>query len=390
LVVIWFHSLKLSSFFITVAWLLLVASNPCFAQSEADYENQLQSLTKTIEQLQKELRKTKSSRDKLQRSLQESEEEISTLQSRILEIKEALDREKKQLTQLQGRRSELEALQERQRQKINRIVRQAYALGQESKIKLLLNQEAPYRVTRLLRYHDYIVSAHKQKLQSYLDTLNNIAFVESNIAVTLKNLEVNRARLNQRFQDLKDSQVRRLQTLANINSELTNKGGSLDQLQVDREKLERLLEEATRALSQLKLPGDVDAFHKARGQLPYPANGRIAFSYGSPRHSGKMRWQGLFIVGKAGSDVVSVHYGRVIFSDYLRGHGLLLIIDHGDSYMSLYAHNQILLKETGEWASRGEPVAKLGNTGGQSRAGLYFEIRHEGKPQNPKPWLKYN
>lgn len=374
----------------TVLWLLIIACAPCSAQSETDYEHQLRVLTKNIEQLQKELSKTKSSRDKLQQSLQNSEEEISALQNKITDIKETLAREKKQLAQLQSRRTELDISRKRQQRQISQILRQAYVLGQQSQIKLLLNQEAPQRVTRLLRYHDYIVSAHRQKLASYLEILEDISIVEKNITTTLEKLDTNRNRLNQRFRELKNTQAKRLQTLAKINGELKSKGDSLNQLQIDQERLERLLEKATQALSQLKLPEGAVDFHRVRGKLPYPTNGRITHSYGSPRLKGKLRWQGLFIRGEAGDDVVSVHHGRVIFSDYLRGHGLLLIIDHGDEYMSLYAHNQTLLKETGEWVSRGEPIAKLGNTGGQPHAGLYFEIRHQGKPQNPKPWLKRN
>lgn len=366
---------------------LVTLSLGATAQSESDYEKQLNNLATTIDKLQKELEKTKTSRDKLKKSLQKSEEDISALNKKIKTIKEALAREKKQLSQHQSKRADLETSRKEQQVQINQIVQQAYQLGRQSQVKLLLNQEAPYRVTRLLRYHDYIVAAHKEKMDVYLETIQSINTVEQTILASTERLEAHQLQLNTRYQELKDSQQQRLTTLATLNQELRDKGGELSELKSDQARLERLLEEATRALSEIQLPSNAKAFQSVKGKLPYPTKGKIRHHYGSARLNGKLRWNGLFIGGKLGDKVVSVHHGRVIFSDYLRGHGLLLIIDHGDGYMSLYAHNQTLLKDTGDWVSSGETIATLGNTGGQSQTGLYFEIRHKGKPQNPKPWL---
>lgn len=367
-----------------------LAHRPAWAQAETEYEEQLKALSANIAKLQKELSKTKGSRDKLQQSLQKSEEEIGSLTKKIDSIKEELSREKKQLAQHQSHRAELEESRISQQQQVNRIVRQAYLLGRQSQVKLMLNQEEPSKVTRLLRYHDYIIGAHKEKMDAYLATIREINQVENRIIATTDRLEASREELNKRFQELKQSQANRLATLGTLSRSITEKGDSLSKLTGDRERLERLLEEATRSLSNLKLPNDAKPFRSVKGKLPYPAKGRVTNSFGSYRLDGKLRWDGIFIQGDAGSKVVSVHYGRVIFSDYLRGHGLLLILDHGDGYMSLYAHNQTLLKETGDWVSKNETIAMLGNTGGQAQAGLYFEIRYNGKPQNPSPWLDAN
>ena len=380
-----FCSILTSTF--TLILLTSLPLKPAWAQSETEYEAQLKALSVNIEKLQKELSKTKSSKDKLQQALQKSEEEIGSLTKKIDSIKEELSREKKQLAQHQSRRAELEELRQTQQQQVNLIVQQAYLLGRQSQVKLMLNQEEPSKVTRLLRYHDYVIGAHKEKMDTYLATIKEIDQVESRITTTTERLESSRRELNTRFQELKQSQTNRLATLGTLTRSITETGGSLSKLTGDRERLERLLEEATRSLSNLKLPDDATPFRSARGTLPYPAKGKVANNFGSPRLNGKLSWNGIFILGKAGSKVVSVHHGRVIFSDYLRGHGLLLILDHGDGYMSLYAHNQTLLKDTGDWVSRNETIAMLGNTGGQAQAGLYFEIRYKGKPQNPSPWL---
>jgi septal ring factor EnvC (AmiA/AmiB activator) len=367
--------------------LTLAMSNSSAAQSEDDYEKKLRELSTTIDKLQKQLTNTKTSKDKLQQSLQTSEQEIGKYTKKIKAIKEALSREKKQLIQHQSNRVELEKSRQEQQGQINQIIRQAYLLGQQSQIKLLLNQEEPAKMTRMLRYHDYIISAHKEKIDRFISTIDNINTSEANIIASTRRLTDNQAKLTDRFQKLKNTQAKRLGTLAALTKEIRQKGGDLGHLQKDQDRLERLLEEATQALSNIKLPSDALPFRTLKGKLPYPSKGRIIHYYGQQRLDGRLRWKGLFLSGKSGDQVVSVHHGRVIFSDYLRGHGLLLIIDHGDGYMSLYAHNQTLLKDTGDWVSSNGVIATLGNSGGQTREGLYFEIRHNGKPQNPKSWL---
>ncbi|MDC3332982.1 peptidoglycan DD-metalloendopeptidase family protein, partial [bacterium] len=122
--------------------------------------------------------------------------------------------------------------------------------------------------------------------------------------------------------------------------------------------------------------------------MPWPTAGKLANSFGSKRNGTTLRWQGVNINARQGSDVKAIHYGRVVFADWFRGSGLLVIIDHGDGYMSLYGHNQSLLKSPGEWVIPGESIATVGNSGGQKSAGLYFEIRKNGKPTDPKRWCK--
>jgi septal ring factor EnvC (AmiA/AmiB activator) len=122
--------------------------------------------------------------------------------------------------------------------------------------------------------------------------------------------------------------------------------------------------------------------------LSWPTDGQVVKRFGDPRADGRLKWQGIILSAPAGSDVRAVYNGRVIFSDWLDGMGLLLIIEHGDGYMSLYAHNQDLLKEVGEWVEPGEMIAHVGDSGGRAAAGLYFEIRKNGEPVNPGQWFR--
>ncbi len=366
---------------------LLLISSTSLGDTEKEYQQRLKELATTIGKLQDELKSAKSSKDKLQQSLQQSEEEIGTLSKKVETIKEALAREKKQLSQLKTQRNELEQQRKQQQAHMGHGIRQAYQLGRQSQIKLLLNQEEPHRVSRLLRYHDYVVSAHQDKVNAYLSTIEQLNSLEPAIVSSKQRLEKSHQQLLDQQQQLQSSQKQRQQSLSRLNGELKTKGLALSQLSLDQQRLQDLLDEATQALANLTLPKNTKAFKKVRGRLPLPTKGKITHRYGSTQFDGQLKRNGIFIANRSGAKVVSVHYGRVIFSDYLRGHGLLLIIDHGDGYMSLYAHNQTLLKEIGDWVSSGETIATIGNSGGQQQTGLYFEIRHKGRPQNPQPWL---
>ena len=161
----------------------------------------------------------------------------------------------------------------------------------------------------------------------------------------------------------------------------------MQQLQRDRQELEELLEAIEQAVVELQLPEDYQPFASTRGTLAWPVDGRRRNSFGASRGAGGMRWHGINLAAAEGSAVRAIHHGRVVYADWLRGSGLLLILDHGDGYMSLYAHNQSLLKEVGEWVAPGTPISTVGNSGGLDRAGLYFEIRKDGKPVDPVVWM---
>ena len=162
----------------------------------------------------------------------------------------------------------------------------------------------------------------------------------------------------------------------------------LKRLQEDQQRLQALLKQVEVAVAKIKLPSDATPFKNMKKKLPRPVNGSYDKRFGKRHKGGQLQWEGDAFYAPIGTTVTSVHYGRVVFADWFRGKGFLMIIDHGDGYMSLYAHNQSLLRDEGDWISQGEAIATLGNTGGLDHAELYFEIRHHGKPQNPKYWLK--
>ena len=361
--------------------------NPAQASESQEYEAQLRQLQDNIQRLQKELESVQGARDELREQLQKSESEIGTLLKNIERIEQQLKRQEQELQSLHQERSELQLAQQEQQQEVSYQIQAAYQLGRQSQVKLLLNQESPQRVSRLLRYYDYLLEARNEKIQAYLATLDRLEQLEPEIIAQTRSLEDNRNALQERHRQLSRHQSERRDTLNALNSRITSTDRELAQMQSDRERLEQLLTEMSSAIANLQLPDGDQPFSQRKGKLPWPTDGRVLHRFGSAQFAEKMQWNGMLIGAPAGQAVLAVHHGRVVFSDYFRGHGLLLIVDHGEGFMTLYAHNQSLFKETGDWVSAGERIASVGNTGGQKNAALYFEIRRNGQPTDPSAWL---
>lgn len=356
--------------------------------SDDDYQAKLQQLQAAINELKTELSQVKGTRDQLQNDLQGSEVDISALLKKIEKLKGELASQKKQLTQLNQKKDELQGAQKQQQKHIAQHVNTAYRLGRQSQMKLLLNQESPENVARMAKYYEYFLTARADKIETYLDTIAELDVIKPKIESRTNDLQNSQKQLQARHKQLLSKKSERERTLNQLSASIANKDQQLKKMAQDKQRLETLLANVTAAIANLALPNDSQPFSQRRGKMHFPAKGKLVQRFGAAKIAGKLTWEGVLIGAKAGSDVSAIHHGRVVFADYLRGHGLLMIVDHGDGYMSLYAHNQALLKETGDWVSSGELIARVGNTGGQAQAGLYFEIRHQGKPTNPAKWCR--
>jgi septal ring factor EnvC (AmiA/AmiB activator) len=369
---------------VALLWLPLAAAQT----DEEQYQAKLSELQATIKELKTELEKVKSSRDNLENNLQGTEVNIGKLHQKIERLKGELASQKKQLTQLKHQRSELQQQQKQQQHHIAEHINAAHRLGQQSQLKLLLNQQHPDQVARTLKYYEYFLEARSEKIDAYLAVISELDTIEPRIQAKTEQLENSKRKLESQHQQLRLRQKDRLETLSKLKQSISNKDQQLKKLARDKQQLEKLLEEVTAAIANLNLSSDGEPFAKRKGKMKLPTKGKITNRFGGTRQAGKLTWEGLEIKASAGSSVNAIHHGRVVFSDYLRGHGLLIIVDHGDSYMSLYANNQTLLKDIGDWVSSGEEIARVGNSGGKASNGLYFEIRRQGKPVNPTLWCR--
>lgn len=366
----------------------LLLSQSVFAMTEQERQARLQELRATIEQLKQELDSVKSNRSQLLNNLQDSETKISELNKKVQELRQQLEAKQSQLQQLRSEKEALTIAKKQQQGSVGQQLDAAYRLGQQSGLKLLLNQQDPARLERNLRYYRYVAAAQAEKLQTYTATLTRIEALEPAIAQETAAIAVDHTSMQQKRDELVRQQAERKRTLAKIESAINSTDARLKAREEDRRNLEALLARVAKAARKLDVPASGQPFTKLKGQLPWPTKGKVLRSFGSSRVAGKMRWQGMLIGAPEGHPVHAVYQGRVVFADYLRGQGLLLIVDHGAGFMSLYAHNQTLFKNLGDWVKAGEQVASVGNSGGQDSAGLYFELRFKGEPTDPRPWLK--
>jgi len=370
---------------------VLLATAPVYALAQSDEEKargELQQLQRDIQQIQRDISSASDRKNKLQKQLRDAEVRLGKLQRETQQNRQAISTGKKQLSSLQGQRGQLQQSRDQQQARIATELKTAWQMGQQGQIKVLLNQESPHTVARTMGYYRYFFEARNELLGEYRATLQQLQAVEQEIAATLAQLEEQRLALEKQQSQLVKAREARSQAIASLATSISAKGQQLKQKELDRKELESLLQAIEETVVNLQVPENYQAFKTAKGKMPWPISGKPSNRFGKSRNEGKMRWQGINIPAKEGTTVKAIHHGRVVYSDWLRGSGLLLIIDHGDGYMSLYAHNQSLLREVGEWVSAGTPISRVGDSGGLDRSALYFEIRHQGKPTNPASWCR--
>ncbi len=373
--------------------LLLVCLLPLVqAQEGQDLEakaRQLEQVKSRIESLNQRLRSTESQRDQQSQALRETEQQIGLIARRIRVTDQSLRRQQRQLSELEAERADARLELDNHQSSLERQIRAAYAMGRQEKVKILLNQEDPAVVSRVMVYYDYFNAARVEQMQRIETSLRELQRIEREIAKEERRLQQLQAKNNNERKQLEAAKRGREEIIAQLSRKLKDQGSELKVLKDDESQLSSLISNIQQALSDLPLdPSAHDPFRSRKGKLPWPSSGQLVASFGSQREVGKLKWDGVMIAAPEGREVRAIHHGRVAFADWLRGFGLLLIIDHGDGFMSLYGHNQSLFKETGEWVEPGEVVAQVGRSGGRTHSGIYFGIRHNGKPQNPKSWCK--
>jgi septal ring factor EnvC (AmiA/AmiB activator) len=343
-------------------------------------------LRRAIEELQRQQQRTRAERDGVSAELAALEREIGSLASRLRN----LSRERQQLEARHARllreRKEQEAALDQTRRELAALVRAAYLAGREERLKLFLNQEDPALLSRILGYHDYFTRARSEKLRQLRQRLEEVARLSQEVSDQQQALEQLAKQVSEERQRLAVRNRERKSVLTRLERRLRDEGERLRRMREDEQRLARVVARSQQALQQLKLP-DQPEFGEQKGRLIWPLQGRLAITFGTEK-IGNLRWDGVIIKAPEGREVKAVHSGRVAYADWLRGYGLLIIIDHGDGYMTLYGHNQSLFKETGDWVSEGEVIGLAGRSGGLRESGIYFGIRHKGRAVNPVRWCR--
>jgi len=366
---------------------IATAAPAASAQAKAK-EAELQRLRHTIQELSDNLGTLRSQHKDERAKLRSLNQKISKLNQSLQDLEDQRRQLADHLARLQAQRQASQDQLARQHRTLSQLLRAAYLLGQQSPLKILLNATEPATLERSLRYYDYFYRSRAEQIADINKTLVNLNNLEQSIHSRQHELDTLVDRQQAKRVTLQKSRHERNKLLAELNRDIQNTKQRLTRLKEDAQSLQELVKRLGRALAKIPSPPPSVKFAQLKGRLSLPAQGAITARFGASRQVGKLKWQGIVINATDGADVKAVAAGRVVFADWLRGFGLLIIIDHGDGYMSLYGYNQDLRKNVGDEVKAGEVIAAVGNNGSHGQSGLYFEIRHQGTPINPLHWCR--
>ncbi|OUD14283.1 hypothetical protein TPSD3_08135 [Thioflexithrix psekupsensis] len=347
---------------------------------------QLRQLEIRIRTLQSRMHDTQTEYGQRQQQLQQQEEAIGKIVERMQQLERERHACQVNLDELEQQRAEQLQQLTAQRNVLAQQIRAAYLIGRQDYLKLWLNQESPDHIGRLLTYYDYFNRARADQIEAINDTLAQIQTLEKAIAQEKNRLNELINNLNHRKMALDTTQLERQRLLTDTLALISSQEAELKRLQEDKQRLSTLLGGLDSVIKQLPRP-NTPPFHQLRGQLPLPVEGKIARQFGEAR-AGRLKWQGLLIAADLGEKVSAVAAGRVVFAEWFRNLGLLIILDHQHDYMTLYGYNQSIEVKVGDWVNAGDVIGRVGDSGGQPQSALYFEIRRQGEPIDPRPWLQ--
>ncbi len=349
-------------------------------------EQELEEVRARISELKNSMDQSAVQRDRLGQELQTSEVAIAEKRLRLRELEREREysvRQKAELDEkLTIRRQELDT----EARHLAEQVRSAYINGSEEKIKLLLNQRDPATLGRLMIYYAYLNDYRMRNIDTVTAHINELAVLHGQVAAEETRIaELARARYAE-LTELNVAQEQRGRLLASLNEKIAAEGREVDRLAAQEKDLSRLIAELTSILSDYPISSE-DPFSEHKGRLTWPVAGTLIHDFGQPRVSDRLKWNGVVLGAPRGREVRAVYHGRVAFADWLAGLGLLVIVDHGEGYLTLYGYNETILKNAGDWVAPGDVIATVGDSGGQPESGLYFEIRQGTKPVNPRLWI---
>ncbi len=321
-------------------------------------------------------------------TLREKEIALAAVAKDAHALDDKLAGQQEKFDQLKVERNRLETTLKSQREELAALLRSAYALGHNEELKLLLQQDDVAAVARVLAYHRYFQRAQVGHIDKLRDDLKRLADVQDSILAATRELTATRDARDAEAKKLETERGERAQLVAAIDAKLKDQGARIAALGKDEAALGQLLERLRDVFADIpkQLAGEAP-FASARGKLAWPLHGKVVTAFGAGDESGR-RSSGVLLAAKTGGAVHAIAHGRVVFADWMRGYGLLIIVDHGDGYLSLYGCNESLLKDVGDWVDAGETIATSGASGGQKTPGLYFELRVKGQAVDPRGWLK--
>ena len=370
---------SVAAVFTALLWFLSLSS---WAQQT---EEDLQSVQKQIKQTQKQIDEQLSIANALEKQLKQAEIKIADSVKALTQTQVRIEDNLQQQATLNQQKKGLEDQKSTQQEILEKQIRSAFMTGNYDYAKMLLVQNNASKIERTLTYYQYLNKARVEQIEELEIIVKELDKTNQNIVEKAQELEEIKATQQSQKADLDKQQQRRQTTLVKLRDSINTDAAKIEQLQASERNLMQAIE-----LAQQKRPAPSVALiglQGEKGQLSKPTRGRMRNLFGK-RRQGQVRWKGVVFNGNEGSPVRAIYNGKILYADWLKGFGLVTVVDHGEGFMSLYGHNQALLKQAGETVATGDNIALVGQTGGQPAPGLYFEIRHKGQAINPSQWLK--
>lgn len=355
--------------------------------ASAQTQMELDQLLLELDQLQEELNSYQGQVSATEAQLQEQELLLAQNYHEIFNLEGSIADSENTLSELIEKLNGLELKKKEQEKRLQVEIAAIYQNSSQGPLKILLNQEDPVMFSRMLYYYQSIAANRQQQIDQYLQTTKDLEQTENARLDELARQRQLLFSLVSARGELETRLKNRRETLSELENSIASTQEEIAANQANRERLETLVRSITTTMAELDAQGDQRPFIEIQGECEWPTQGRPIASFGSLR-TGSIRWDGVMIESEMGNTVRAIHNGRVVFSDYLRGYGLLIIVDHNDGYLTLYGHNQSLFVEAGDWVLPQQMIAQVGNSGGQQNAALYFEIRKDGEPTNPENWCR--
>jgi len=410
---------------LTLILSMLLNASWCYAEKKSEQPKQaLSELQQQLEALKKELDQAQEEHKDAADALKESEVAISGADKKLYEISKQQVDNKKELAKLDAESKTTNRALSQEQKLLSGQLYQQYIHGQQSYVQMILQSERPSEVARDLHYYSYVAKARADLINKMQNNLNKIKRLNELTASKLQEItDLKQKQLSEK-RILEAQKKEKSKVVNSLSQQIAEQRGQIKKLSRDEKRLSQLVSRLARIIPKSKpvaankpsankpampaikntpstniavnnenLPSDNFAganFSALKGKLRLPVRGAVSNRFGSARQDSGISWKGLFIKANEGAEVKAVAAGRVVFADWLRGFGNLIILDHGDGYMSLYGNNQSVLKQAGEVVKGGDTIASVGNTGGNESNGLYYELRNQSRPFDPMTWSSLN
>ncbi|MFK7855070.1 MAG: murein hydrolase activator EnvC [Granulosicoccus sp.] len=352
------------------------------AKSISDVELQMQETNARLKALDDEIASSRALKADLQKALESTTSNVQERKQRLLDLATDIERYEKKLDSLEAQVADAQESVSARQQSLAESLRQTQVIGQQSALKIVLQNDDPAVADRLNVYTEYFLKAQNQTINQQVSVLKRIKKAKQNTLKDRNWLNYLQKKANQQHQALVTDAGDKQRSLGELETGLSHKTQTVAQLRADQERLQSLMDEL-KALQSAQS----GYFKAGKGSYSPPVAGVLKARFGDVKSVGKLRWSGVFIQARNGIPVRAVADGEVVYSDWLQGFGMLVIIDHGDGYMTLYGGNRDVTVPAGQWVESGATIATVGDSSGQNSSGVYFEIRHKATAVNPEEWI---